>query len=144
MISHALTIVINELNRHWLVYGAVSPPNELRLGNLAEGLSPTAVPRNMLILSVVNIKEEKTLKNVPHYVRDEVKLSVSYENLPVFLNFQILVTATHENYQNALTLLSRGIRFFQFQNVFTPDKVSLASLTNNAAPMRGNSWNPSN
>lgn len=134
MISHALTIVINELNRHLLVYGAVSPPNEARLGNLSEGYSPTAVPRNMLILSVVNIKEEKTLKNVPHFVRDEVKLSVTYENPPVFLNFQILVTATHENYQNALTLLSRGIRFFQFQNVFTPDNVHPASLTDNAPP----------
>lgn len=132
MISHALTIVINELNRHLQVYGEVSPPNEARLGNLSEGLSPTAVPRNMLILSVVNIKEEKTLKNIPNYVRDEVRLTVLYENPPVFLNFQILVTATHENYLNALTLLSRGIRFFQFQNVFTPDTVSPASLTGNA------------
>jgi hypothetical protein len=55
MISHALTIVFNELNRHLLVYGAVSPPNEARLGNLAEGFSPTGVPRDQLILSVVNI-----------------------------------------------------------------------------------------
>lgn len=132
MISHALTIVINELNRHLQVYGEVSPPNEARLGNLSEGLSPTTVPRNMLILSVVNIKEEKTLKNIPNYVRDEVRLRVLYENPPVFLNFQVLVTATHENYLNALTLLSRGIRFFQFQNVFTPDTVSPASLTGNA------------
>lgn len=132
MISHALTIVINELNRHLQAYGEVSPPNEARLGNLSEGLSPTTVPRNMLILSVVNIKEEKTLKNIPNYVRDEIRLRVLYENPPVFLNFQILVTATHENYLNALTLLSRGIRFFQFQNVFTPDTVHPASLTGNA------------
>lgn len=134
MIAHGLTIVINELNRHLQVYGAVSPPNEARLGNLAEGFTTSGVPRNMLILSVVNIKEEKALKNQPHYIRDDTRLTVTYENPPVFLNFLILVTATHENYMNALSLLSRGIRFFQFQNVFTLENVHPDSLTNNAPP----------
>lgn len=134
MISHALTIVINELNRHLLAYGPVTPPNEARLGNLAEGVKSGGADRNMLILSLVNIKEEKALKNLPNYVRNETKLTVTYENQPVFLNFQILLTATHENYVNALTILSRGIRFFQFQNVFTQDNVAPGSLSQNSPP----------
>ena len=134
MISHALTIVVNELNRHLLTYATATPPNEARLGNLAEGITPAGASRDMLVLSVVNAKEERSLKNLPNYVRNEAKLTVMYENPPIFLNFYILVTATHENYLNALSLLSRGIRFFQFQNVFTPDSVAPDSITQHAPP----------
>ncbi|QDA61603.1 DUF4255 domain-containing protein [Hymenobacter jejuensis] len=134
MISHALTIVVNELNKHLAVYGPVAPPNEAKLGNLAEGLGGQngGVPRDRLILSVVNIREEKALKNIPNYVRNDTRLTVTYENPPVFLNFQVLMAATHSDYVNALLILSRGIRFFQAQNVFTPDSVAPESITQNA------------
>ncbi|WP_133272616.1 DUF4255 domain-containing protein [Hymenobacter radiodurans] len=134
MISHALSIVVNELNKHLAAYGLVTPPNEAKLGNLAEGLGGQngGVPRDRLILSVVNITEETTLKNLPHYVRNDVKLTATYENPPVFLNFQILVAATHSDYINALLILSRGIRFFQAQNVFTPESVAPESISQNA------------
>lgn len=135
MISHALTIVINELNRHLADYGQDNTTNQARLGNLAEGVTSTGGPsREMLVLSVVNIKEEKALKNLPNYVRDDTKLSVTYENPPIFLNFLVLVTATHESYFNALSVLSRGIRFFQFKHVFTQDNVAPVSVTQNAPP----------
>ena len=129
MIAHALTIVIHELNAHLQSYGAGDPSNRARLGNLSEGITPNGISRDMLVLSVVNIKEERTLKNLPNYVRDDVQLRARYENPPVFINFQILVTATHEIYTNALLILSRGIRFFQFKNVFTQDNVSPAALS---------------
>ena len=133
MISHALTIVVNELNKHLDdVYGVAGSPRA-GLGNMGEGLSTGAgsngVPRDRLNLSIVNSKEEKTLKNVPHHVRNDVTLRVTYENPPVFLNFHILVVATHIDYTNALSALSRVIRFFQHRNVFTQDNVAPASLT---------------
>jgi hypothetical protein len=90
------------------------------------------VVRDKLIFSVVNIKEEKTLKNLPNYVRNDISLRATYENPPVFLNFQILITATHTSYDDALLSLSRAIRFFQSRNVFTQDSVSPASITANA------------
>ena len=137
MISHALTIVINELNKHLTdSYGpsAVSPL--VGLGNMAEGFGTAAgsngVPRDILDFSMVNIREEKALKNLPNQVRNDVTLRVVYENPPVFLNCQILVVATHSNYTNALLMLSRVIRFFQFKNVFTQDNVLPASITTNA------------
>jgi hypothetical protein len=132
MISHALSIVINEMNQHLTdTYGSTSP--QAGLGNLAEGFitntnNTNGISRDMLYLSLVNIKEEKTLKNVPHYVRNDVSLTVAYENPPVFLNFQILMVATHANYLNALSVLSRAIRFFQFRNVFTQDTVAPDSI----------------
>lgn len=138
MISHALTIVINELNRHLAEVYQMSLQS-VALGNLAEGVSSAsgngnsgAVGRDMLILSVVNIKEEKALKNLPHQIRDETLLKVSYQNPPVFLNLQVLLTATHGNYSHALLVLSRAISFFQYKNVFTQDNVSPDAVTLNA------------
>jgi hypothetical protein len=114
------------------IYGSVGP--QAALGNLAEGFVAAggnggSVSRNTLNLSVVNIKEEKTLKNLPHQVRNDTTLRVTYENPPVFLNFQILLVATHTNYTDALLMLSRAIRFFQFKNIFTQDTVAPASIT---------------
>jgi hypothetical protein len=92
------------------------------------------VARDKLIFSMVNIKEEKALKNLPNYVRNDVTQKASYENPPVHLNFLILVTATHTEYTNALLLLSRAIRFFQSVHVFTHDNVSPASISTGAPP----------
>ena len=64
-------------------------------------------------------------------MRNDITLSTVYENPPVFLNFQILITATHTDYTNALLVLSRAIRFFQFKNVFTQDNVEPLSITKN-------------
>jgi len=139
MISHGLTIVINELKKHLEdVYSVPSSSDVVQLGNLAEGITSTGgnggIARGKLIFSVVNIKEEKTLKNLPNLVRNDITLRATYENPPVFLNFQILITATDANYNNALLMLSRAIRFFQSKNVFTQDDVSPASISSNAPP----------
>lgn len=135
MISHALTIVINELNKHLAAYG-LAGASQVQLGNLAEGFKSAGantpgVSRDVLNLSLVNIKEEKALKNLPSYVRNDTKLTAIYQNPPVFLNFQILIVATHVNYSDALLMLSRALRFFQQGNVFTHDSVAPSSITDN-------------
>ena len=137
MISHALTIVINELNKHLVdTYAAIMPGSDsasAKLGNPAEGFSGKGgLARDAVCFSVVNIKEEKTLKNLPHYVRNEVTLTALYENPPVFLNFQILVTAPQESYADGLIMLSRVIRFFQHKTVFTQDNVDPGSIITDA------------
>lgn len=138
MLLHALTIVTNELERHLSeTYGLPAVAPQVRLGNIAEGVgngagSPGAIPRDVLGFSMVNIREEKTLKNLTAAVRNDTTLRVVYENPPVYLNFHILVVATHISYSNALLLLSRAIKFFQFTNVFDQDSVAPASLMINA------------
>jgi hypothetical protein len=132
MISHALSIVINELNTHLKeTYNSQIP--QVKVGNIAEGFasgSGTAgLARDLVYLSLVNLKEEKTLKNVPNYVRNDLTLKASYQNPPVFLNFLILLTAAHTDYTNALLMLSRVIRFFQARNSFEQDSVDPASIT---------------
>ena len=137
MISHALTIVMNELNKH--LDDVYNSGIAAGLGNISDlfgaGGGGGNLSRDMLYLSAVNVKEEKTLKNVPNYVRNDVTLTASYENPPVFLNFLILMTATHSDYTNALSVLSRAIRFFQFKNVFTETTVDPSSITNSPVPI---------
>lgn len=132
MITHALNILQNELNEHLDVNYQAGLDN-VELGNMAEGLNTGAgsgtVKREKLVLSVVNIKEEKALKNLPNYVRNDATLKASYENPPVFLNFLLLLCATHTLYESATVYLSRAIRFFQHKHVFTPDNIAPKSLT---------------
>ena len=133
MISHALTIVKNELDRHLVTFGGTSPLAELgNVGEVAGSTPGTGAGRNKVLLSVVNIQEERTLKNVPTYVRDDSALRVRYENPPTFLNLAVLVAATHTKYDDALLALSRALTFFQFRNVFTQENVRPDSLTDGA------------
>lgn len=133
MMSHALTIVKNELDRHLATFGGNAPHAEL--GNIAEvGTGPNGQggSRNKVLLSVVNIQEERTLKNVSAFVRDDAALRVRYENPPTFLNLAVLVAATHTKYDDALLALSRAILFFQFRNVLTHENVDPQSITDGA------------
>lgn len=134
MISHALTIVANELEAHLAAVYPSNDPTKVELGNLAEGIGTESpnVPRDILNLSIVNINEEKTLKNQPNVIRNEIDLTARYQNPPVYLNLQLLVATTHKNYTNALLVLSRAIRFFQFKNVLTQANVLPDSITHNA------------
>lgn len=128
MIAHALTIVRNELEAHLKTFQGDSLHAEL--GNIGEAAqSANAALREKLLLSVVNIQEERTLKNVPAYVRDDGALRVRYQNPPTYLNLAVLVAATHANYGDALKALSRALTFFQFRSVFTQDSVDPTSLT---------------
>jgi Pvc16 N-terminal domain len=132
MISHALTIVKNELDRHLGTFGGDLPHADL--GNVGEVASQSAngQSREKVLLSVVNLQEERTLKNGPTYVRDDAALRVRYQNPPTFLNLAVLVTAMHTKYGDALLALSRALTFFQFRNVFTLDNVDPQSLSDGA------------
>ncbi len=134
MIAHAIHIIRTELNQH-IVSGYTNVPStaeRVTIGNISLGVEGTqggTLPAGRIIMTLVNYKEEKTLKNLSSYTRDDTNLKVIQENPPVFLNFFLLFAATHTEYRNALIDLSRTFRFFQSKNVFTPDNTSPASLS---------------
>jgi hypothetical protein len=66
-----------------------------------------------VVLSLVNLQEETTLRNTPHY-RVENNRTI-YKNPPVSLNLFILFSVLHSQYDTALRLLSRVIECFQAQ-----------------------------
>jgi len=103
------------------------PPVVLGNIGLAEGLGGTeGYMQGRIVLSLVNIMEEATLKNSSTYKNLNDRYEVT--NPPVFLNLFLLFTANFTtrgsvsndtDYSRGLTRLSQLIEFFQSKSVFT-------------------------
>jgi len=73
---------------------------------------------NKVLISLVNIAEESSMKNNPDYALVRNNL-VNYSNPPINLNLFIMITSFMTNYENALIYLSYAITFFQGKFSFT-------------------------
>lgn len=122
MIIHALQIVRQELDAFLNSLGTTGN-DEVQLGNISQSDIPEQGEagnlKNKIIISLVNVREEKTLKNAPFARRNDLTLKTEYFNPPVFFNLYLLISACQNNYNNALIYLSRIAAFFQSKNVFT-------------------------
>ncbi len=140
MILHALHIIANELNLHFSnvltdnLPGGPTPQQEdkVELGSIAlienNGGVVQENLQDRIIASVVNICEEKTLRNTPFHKTDAARLRTDYFNPPVFMNVYVLFSATSKNYEKAISEVSRVIRFFQFRHVFTHENTNQTGL----------------
>jgi len=92
-------------------------------GNVAHLDAEAADPplTNKVVLTVVNLEKEKTLRNQLPYkeVLENGQRTVAYRQPPAFLNAYLLFSATHTNYRNALRLVGEVILFFQRRPVLT-------------------------
>ncbi|AFY70344.1 hypothetical protein Pse7367_2076 [Thalassoporum mexicanum PCC 7367] len=71
-----------------------------------------------IVMSLVNLEEETTLKNSPNY--HMVNGRTIYQNPPISLNLFVLFSVLHsEQYDTALKRLARVIEFFQWQREFS-------------------------
>ena len=131
MIHDALRLLVNELNRKLVSSG---DGDAVTLGNIAQadqGSEGADESSNLsrVVLSLVNLTEDQTLKNGPHHRLRDGK--VVYENRPVSLYLYLLFSANNAVYSTALKHLSAIIEFFQGKNVFTirnsPDLTGLSS-----------------
>ncbi|SHI62314.1 Protein of unknown function [Tangfeifania diversioriginum] len=70
-----------------------------------------------VVLSLLKIEEETTLKNTPHFeVKDN---KTAYKNQPVNLNLYLLISANCDTYDKSLRSISKIIEYFQGKKVFT-------------------------
>ncbi|WP_223808933.1 DUF4255 domain-containing protein [Rufibacter hautae] len=124
-----MKIVTSELNTF---FEGIQPALEdtVVLGNIATMESPTgtdnAEMRDKVVVTLVNLREEKSLKNGPYSFANSATLKTEYFNPPVFVNLFVLFSATTNKYEKALTYLSRLIRFFQSRNIFTHTNSNIA------------------
>jgi hypothetical protein len=72
---------------------------------------------NKLLVALLNISEESSLKNNPDYTRVKNEVA-SYGNPPLNINLFVMVTAFMTNYENALIYLSYTLEYFQGKNSF--------------------------
>lgn len=87
------------------------------------GLSETSNGTGLIdsiVISLVNIEEESTLKNQSPLRRFSVGSAI-YENAPVYLNIYVLLTCNYfgDGYLLALRRLSLVIQFLQAKNSFS-------------------------
>lgn len=77
---------------------------------------------NKVVVSIINLEHEKTVKNMGGYIANE-QGAYSKVNPPVYLNLYVLISANYnsQNYQEALKMLSAVIGVFQSTLIFSPD-----------------------
>lgn len=135
MIYQSLKIVAHELNEYFVQLESQEGSYVL-LGNIAayepkndnQGNAATDEYDNKIIVTLVNLQEEKTLKNRPHFKVNALD-KTEYKNPPVPMNIYVLFTATNKNYENALIYISRVIGFFQGKFFFTNQNTPVPSVT---------------
>src|SRR5882724_4828674 len=117
MIDHAILLLKNELDSY--IKGKDGSVNVV-IDNI--GLFETSKGDTLtdnVVITVVNIEEESTLKNQPALKRPLAANAV-YQNPPVYLNLYVLFTCnyTGDDYLFALKRLSYIIQFLQSRNSF--------------------------
>lgn len=132
MILQVLKIISTELETFLDSFSEDTPStNRVVVGNIAfhdiEKYQPNTVDTSTddkIVMTLVRVEEEATLKNNPHFTRNTANATIDYHNPMVNVNLYVLFTCNSTNYENALTYLSRVMRFFQSRNVFTEQNTS--------------------
>ncbi|NEQ53453.1 MAG: DUF4255 domain-containing protein [Leptolyngbya sp. SIO3F4] len=131
MISEAIRLIQVNLQRYILEFEPELGPDQIVIVDniaLAEELGGSNNISDHVVMSLVNVQEESTLKNAPPYrVSDSRTI---YRNPPVHINLFILFSCLHQQYATSLRLLSRVIEFFQWQKEFS---FSLTPVTGNTS-----------
>ena len=124
MLLETFQFLADELNKYLIVKGVVSSDTpRVELGNVARAydtdiLTGTAPIANRVILTLVNVEEDRVSKQQENFVKSVV--STRYKSPPLFLNLYMLVSVNRNNYGQSLAWLTHVLQFFQFQNVFSP------------------------
>jgi Pvc16 N-terminal domain len=126
-IFDALNAVSNELNDFFNAIRTNDGNDAVVLGNIAfadpyqSGGGVSDSIKDKVVLTLVNVEEEKTLRNMPASI--PVGSGYSYQNPPIVLNLYVLFSvnyhSTLNSYDNSLIYLSEIIAFFQRKKTFT-------------------------
>ena len=122
MINESLQFIADELNKYLMLkMGPTNDPPRLMLGNVSrlfDGDAPAALLVNRVIMSMVNVEEDRIAKQQENFVRTDI--STRYKSPPLYVNLYVLFSANRSGYSDSLQHLSYIMQFFQFQHVFTP------------------------
>jgi hypothetical protein len=118
MIYETLQILKEQLEGYFTEVGLGKIIALENIALLDSGDDAAAKVKDKVVLSLINIEEETTLKNLPHYkIKDDI---AEYKNPPVNINLFVLISANCETYDKSLRSLSKTIEFFQGKSTFSP------------------------
>lgn len=121
MLLHTLHIIRQSLEDYLNGLGTHAD-DQVLIGNVAvlDDDNYTPALRDRIVMTLVRLQEEATLKNRPAGTRNMATGQMEYHNPPLALNLYLLFTVNSNEYSNALTYLSRVMRFFQQRPRFDP------------------------
>ena len=118
MIPEALTVIVGLINE-FILPGHTDEPLVLsNISRVNDGDEFTQNMKDKLVLSIVNIEEDRVAKSPDHFMKENNL--IRYKNPAIHLNLTLLFAATHDDYPKAIALLEKIVRFFQIKYVFTP------------------------
>lgn len=120
MIYQAVSFLAEQLNNYLKTTdgnsGLASTFTQLR--NVAHLSDDDIKNLNNILVTLVNVSEEFTMKNNPNYVREGD--NINYQNAPMYLNLYVLFSScVTTSYEKSLIYLSQIVEFFQGKNTFT-------------------------
>lgn len=120
MIAKALTFVTQFLNREIKMAHGIDEDRVIASSLINPDGSVTDNIENKIIISVINLEHETTVKSFKNYVVDGNN-DYGKVSPPVYLNLYLLISANYDsgNYLEALKMLSTVIGVFQVNTLFT-------------------------
>ena len=120
MIDKAIILIKDKVNAYLKLKADITD-DKVALNNiLSQDGSTSHLPDNSILLSLVNIEEDRILANSKDIYKEVSDDSISKINPPVHLNLYVLFSAnfSEDNYIEAIKFLSYIIGFFQGYPVF--------------------------
>lgn len=120
MIYEGIQIISQQLDKYLTAAGL---SNLVTLENIAlfeTSAENTEKLNNKVVLTLLNIEEEPTLKNLPNFKVID-KNTTEYRNPPVHLNLFLLISGNCNTYTNSLRSISKTVEFFQGKKIFTSE-----------------------
>lgn len=118
MIYEVLQILTDEVNKY---FSGLSMGNPVQMDNIAiidqDQTDPNINYNDAVLLTLLNMSEEKTLKNFPNIKREDN--TVVYQNNKINLNLYVLFSANRNSYTRSLKDISKIVEFFQGKRLFT-------------------------
>jgi Pvc16 N-terminal domain len=121
MLAVALKFIRDTLNQH--IKSPDLPENLVQIGNVAlidaysDSMSGNLT--NKVIISLINVEEEKTLKNTPYVpAKQNSDGTTSVKTTPIYVNLYLVFGANNTDYGVSLEYLSKIISFFHTYKYF--------------------------
>jgi len=120
VIHETLKFLQNELVRYLAQKLGDNTDEPVVVGNIARAYDSdgTALAPNKVVLTLVNVEEDRVAKQQEGFVRTES--GTLYKSPPLYLNLYVLVAANRSTYESSLQMLGHAMQCFQYNHVFTP------------------------
>lgn len=117
MIYESMQILKEELENYFTESGLGKIVILENIGLWESGSENSSKIQGKVVVSLLKIEEEATLKNTSHFTVTDSR--TDYKNPPVHLNLYLLISANCETYDKSLHSISKTIEFFQGKKVFS-------------------------